>query len=87
MEGLAHTKPQLKKISFAKKGYIEVYFNDGRILLAPLKFFPSIKKTKPALRNKYQIADGNTVVFIYCNEVYHIQDFLGIYENYKYNFA
>ena len=50
MEGLAHTKPQLKKISFAKKGYIEVYFNDGRILLAPLKFFPSIKKNKTCFK-------------------------------------
>ena len=87
MEGIAKKIPELKKISFEKKGFLGVYFNDGRILFLPMKYFPSLKKIRPVQRMNYQIADKDTLIFFDCNEVYHIQDFLGIYENYKYKFA
>jgi len=87
MEGIANIKPEIKKIDFKKRGYLTVYFIDGRILLMPLKFFPSIKKIPVAKRTRYQIADDNTIIFTYADEVYHVQDLLGIYENYKYNFS
>ncbi len=87
MESIANIKPEIKKISFEKKGYLTVYFFDGRILFLPLKYFPSIKKLSSAKRHQYQIADDDTLIFNHADEVYHIQDLLGIYENYKYSFA
>ena len=40
-----------------------------------------------AQRKHYQIADGDTIIFIEGNEVCHIQDFLELYQDYKYIFA
>ena len=87
MEGITDTKPEIKKIDFKRKGYLTVYFIDGRILFMPLKFFPSIKKMPVVKLTRYQIADGNTIIFTYADEVYHVQDLLGVYDNYKYNFT
>jgi len=87
MEGIGHIKPKIKKVGFQKRGFLSVYLKDGRVLLVPLRFLPSVKKLKGKERAKYQIADDTTVVFFGCREVYHIQDFLGIYEDYKYSFA
>ncbi len=75
-------KPEIKKLDFSKRGHISVYLKDGRILIAPLGKFPSIKKMTLGQRLQYGIADGNTIIFHYCNEVYHLQDFLGLPEDY-----
>ena len=87
MQGVGHIKPQIKKAEFEKKGFLSVYLKDGRVILVPLKFFPSLKKLTGAERKKYQIADDTTLVFFGCDEVYHVQDFLGLYEDYQYRFA
>ena len=87
MEGVGHIKPKIKKVSFENRGFLSLYLKDGRIVLVPLKLLPSIKKLKTKERAKYQIADDTTLVFFGSEEVYHIQDFLGLYEDYKYSFA
>ena len=87
MEGIGNIKPEIKKVAFEKQGYISVYLQDGRLVMAPLRLYPSIKKLKMAQRKHYQIADGDTLIFIDGNEVYHIQDFLGLYQDYKYSFV
>lgn len=75
-------KPEIKKLDFSKRGHISVYLRDGRILIAPLGKFPSIKKMNLEQRQQYGIADGDTIIFHHCDEVYHLQDFLGLPEDY-----
>lgn len=75
-------KPEIKKLGFSKRGYISVSLSDGRILIAPLNKFPSSKKMSLEQRQQYGVADGNTIIFHHCDEVYHLQDFLGLPEDY-----
>jgi hypothetical protein len=84
MEGYVHITPKIKKISFEIVGKISVYLEDGRVILAPLSKFPSLKKVPSAKRSKYTIVNGDVVNVHACNEVYHLQDFLGLPENYVY---
>lgn len=84
MEGYTETTPEIKKIDFGVAGKIAVHLIDGRIILAPISQFPSLKKVPLAKRSKYTIINGNAVNIHACDEIYHIQDFLGSPENYLY---
>jgi len=75
-------KPVIKRVDFSMRGHISIYLQDGRIIIAPLSKFPSIKKMSLEKRKKYGLADGNTIIFQHCDEVYHLQDFLGLPEDY-----
>lgn len=75
-------KPIIKKLDFLKRGHISIYLLDGRIVIAPLNKFPSIKKMSLEQRQQYGLADGNTIIFQHYDEVYHLQDFLGLPEDY-----
>ncbi len=75
-------KPVIKRVDFSMRGHISIYLQDGRIVIAPLSKFPSIKKMSLEQRQKYGLADGNTIIFHHCDEVYHLQDFLGLPEDY-----
>ena len=75
-------KPVIKKVDFSMRGHISIYLQDGRIVIAPLSKFPSIKKMSLEQRQKYGLADGNTIIFQHCDEVYHLQDFLGLPKDY-----
>ena len=75
-------KPKIKKLDFSMRGHISIYLQDGRILIAPLSRFPSIKEMSLDQRQKYGLADGNTIIFQHCDEAYHLQDFLGLPEDY-----
>ncbi len=77
VEGIIGITPVIRKVSFDQKGKIAVHLRDGRIIIAPLKFFPSLAKLSPVQRKKYTISDGETIVFHDCDEVYHIEQFLG----------
>ncbi len=66
----------LKDIRF-KTGSIELIFDDGRLLVSPLKNFPEIKKLNTAQRKKYHIIGGEGFDFDDSDEVYHIADFIG----------
>ena len=81
-ESYVGRKPEIKKVDFSMKGHISIYLKDGRILIAPLSKFPSIKKMSLEQRQQYGLADGTTIIFQYCDEVYHLQDFLGLPEDY-----
>ncbi len=75
MEGMYNIKPKIKSVRFPK-GKIEIHLKDGRILIAPLSYFPSIREIDPQLRNKLTIVSSEGIVFHHGNEVYHIRDFM-----------
>lgn len=75
-------KPEIKKVDFSTRAHITIYLKDGRILIAPLSKFPSIKKMSLAQRQHYGMADDTTIIFQHCDEVYHLQDFFWLPEDY-----
>ncbi len=86
-EGFVYVTPEIKKVSFTKPGKFSVHLADGREIILPIRKFPSLAKVPVGKRKNYQILYGNSgsmLTWPDCNEVYHIQDFLGVPENYIY---
>lgn len=69
---------EMQKVEFSGNE-MRVYLSSGRILIVPLKSFPEIKKLTPAQRNKYHIAGGISLDFDDSDEVYHINELIGIF--------
>ena len=84
MEGFVGIIPVIKSISFSVRGRMDIHFKDGRNLVVPLSRYPSIRKMSVADRKKYTIADGQVIIWQACDEVFHIQDFLGLPKDYCY---
>ncbi|NCO56536.1 MAG: hypothetical protein COS14_04445 [Bacteroidetes bacterium CG02_land_8_20_14_3_00_31_25] len=82
IEGFWNIIPKIKKISFHIKGKIQVDFEDGRSIIIPLLYFPSIKKLNTKERKKWYLF-GNGFSFEDSNEVFHIEQILGNFQKYK----
>jgi len=82
IEGFWGTTPKIKLISFRIKGKVMVTLADGRIIIVPVSAFPSIKKLNMQQRKKWYIF-GNGFSFDDCDEVFHIEQILGNFDNYR----
>lgn len=82
IEGFWNVAPRIKKIGFELRGKINIQLEDGRLILVPVAKFPSIKKLTPAQRKKWYLF-GNGFSFDDSNEVYHLEQILGNFANYK----
>jgi hypothetical protein len=83
-------KPELKyrsmsieKILFNVRGKIEIRLEDGRIFITPIKYFPELKKLNIREREKYTIVDDRTILFSCSDNVYHLEDFIGLESKWK----
>ena len=85
MEGVHKIKPVILRLGFGANGKIAVYLKDGRTIIAPVKYFPGIKKLSVAQRRRYRIVNDQIIMFSGANEIYHLQDFLGKEQEYSYN--
>ncbi|MBK9226704.1 MAG: hypothetical protein WBC65_09380 [Ignavibacteria bacterium] len=86
MIGIANTLPAIKKISFEKRGMMDLNLRDGRIVSIPTRYFPKIKKLNSDQRKKWYVIDEQMFSFDDCNEVYHLEQVLGKETKYKYEF-
>ena len=68
----------IEKLSFDIAGKITLKFEDGRIIIVPLKYFPEIQKLSIEKRKKYTIVDERTILFAYVDSIYHLEDFMGL---------
>jgi len=84
VEGIHKIKPVITKLTFDTPEKIIVHLKDGRTIAAPLKYFPSIRKISPASRKQYRIVNDQIILFSGINEIYHLQDFLGKEQEYRY---
>ena len=84
MEGFYKTHPMIKKLSFKEKGRMSIILEDGRIISVPLKYFPSIQQLNLKQRKFYTIINEEGIAFKDANEVFHLQDFLGKEQQYRY---
>jgi hypothetical protein len=73
----------IDKVTFDHPGKITLTMNDGRIFIIPLKYFPEIQKLPLAKRKKFTIVDDRTILFAHLDEVYHLEDFIGLEENWR----
>jgi hypothetical protein len=87
MEGISGISPVIKKIEFVFRGKIAVLLEDGRKIIVPLSFFPSIKKLNEIQRKKWYIIDDQMFSFDECNEIFHIEQILGKEVEYRYQFS
>ncbi len=87
VEGAIGYQPRISKISFTKRGKIDVHLNDGRVIVTPLDFFAEIKKLNSNQRKKWSILGGEGFTFDDCDEVYHLEQVLGNYKDYKFEFV
>ena len=80
-EGYWDVKPQIKSLSFPKRGKFEVELQDGRSITMPISAFPSLKKVPVKQRKDWYLMGGG-VTWDACPEVIHIEQILGNYANY-----
>lgn len=87
LEGFRGIQPVIEKVSFSFKDRIAIYLKDGRIIIAPLSQFPSIQQLNSLERKRINIIDDQLIMFRDCDEVFHLEQFLGREQEYKYHFA
>jgi hypothetical protein len=75
---LKNTRISIEKLNFDLAGKISLKLEDGRVIIVPLKYFPDIQKLPVEKRKKYTIVDERTVLFSYSDNVYHLEDFMGL---------
>lgn len=68
---------KMMKVDFSKDSII-IYLLGGRMLSVPLNKFPEIKKLSSNQRKAYHISGGISLDFDDSDEVYHINELLGI---------
>ncbi|MFN9710507.1 MAG: DUF2442 domain-containing protein [Bacteroidota bacterium] len=73
----------IDNVTFDHPGKITLTMNDGRIFIIPLKYFPEIQKLPIAKRKKLTIVDDRTILFVHLDQVYHLEDFIGLEENWR----
>ena len=86
MEGINNISPVIEKIDFREKGSVRIFLEDGRTILVPLRYFPSLKRLDSNNRKRYHIIDGQMLLFDHCDEIFHIEQFLGKEQRYRYHF-
>ncbi|MCY7359725.1 MAG: DUF2442 domain-containing protein [Rudanella sp.] len=86
-EGFVAIEPVIERVSFARKGFITLYLHDGRVLMSPLSKFPTIERLTPQQRRKLSIVDDQSMIFQDADEIFHLEQFLGREQQYKYKMA
>ena len=80
---IKNTEIIINKIGFDTPGKIGIVLKDGRELTVPLRYFPEIKNLSVSDRKKYTIVDDRTIFFKSLSSIYHIEDFMGLEENWR----
>jgi len=75
---LKNMKMRIEKLNFDIAGKISLKLEDGRIIIIPIKYFPDLQKLPVEKRKKYTIVDDRTVLFSFSDNIYHLEDFMGL---------
>ncbi len=82
VEGYWDVIPRIKSVSFPQRGKMKIDLMDGRSVIVSISMFPSIKKLSGKERKNWYLI-GNGFSFDNCDEVIHIEQILGNFENYS----
>ena len=87
IEGAYGYQPRIQKLTFSKPGMIDLILKDGRIISFPKRLFSDLKKLSARQLKKWSILhcgeEGDGFMFEDCDEVYHLEQVLGKYDDYK----
>ena len=81
VEGYWNVVPQIKTVSFPKRGKFQVNLVDGRQVVMPTSAFPSLKRVPVRERKNWYLMGGG-VTWDSCPEVIHVEQILGDYQKY-----
>lgn len=81
IEGYWNIVPKIKNVSFPMRGKMQVEHEDGRSIIVDVARFPSIKKLSMSDRKDWYCMGGG-FTFDKCDEVIHIEQILGNFQNY-----
>lgn len=70
-------------VRFDVPGKITLDLADGRSIAVPLKYFPEIEQLNAKERHKHTIVDDRTLLFFHLDQVYHLEDFMGLEEKWR----
>lgn len=85
-EGFWDIVPQIKSVSFPRRGKFQVDLMDGRSILMPISAFPSLKKVPTRERDSWYLMGGG-ISWDACPEVIHIEQILGDYQKFSHELA
>lgn len=70
--------PTIRSIDFINSSIMFVHLANDRTFIVPLDKFPTIQKLSQEQRNDFEIIDGNNLSFLAIDDVYSLNDLLGI---------
>ena len=70
--------PELRRIDFTDDNLLSVSLSNGRTVLVPLDKFPPIAQLTSEQRKDFEIIDNQYLSFLAIDEVYSIEELLGI---------
>ncbi|MBS1639603.1 MAG: DUF2442 domain-containing protein [Bacteroidetes bacterium] len=72
------TLPNIKSVEFMNSSVLFVHLSNDRTFLVPLEKFPAIKNLSSEEKKQFEIIDGSYLSFIAIDEVYSIEELIGI---------
>jgi len=72
------TMPAIRSIDFSNSKILFVHLDNDRTFIVPLDKFPAIQKLTEAQKKDFEIIDDNHLSFLAIDEVYSVNDLMGI---------
>ncbi len=70
--------PELRRIDFTADDLLSVHLSNARTVLVPLDMFPPIAQLNSEQREDFEIIDRQYLSFLAIDEVYGLEELLGI---------
>ena len=72
------TLPAIRHVDFINSSIMFVHLDNDRTFIVPLDKFPDIQKLSPEQKKDFEIIDDNHLSFLAIDEIYSINDLIGI---------
>jgi hypothetical protein len=70
--------PSIRNIEFLNNSILFIHLDNDRTLLVPLDKFPAIKNLSQEQKKEFEIIDEHNLSFLALDDVYSINDLIGI---------
>lgn len=75
------TLPAIRKVEFINNSIMFVHLDNERTFIVPLDKFPDIALISNDQRNDFEIIDGHHLSFLAIDNIYSINDLIGLTQN------
>lgn len=70
--------PSIRSIEFVNSSILFVHLDNDRTFIVPLDKFPAIQKLTAEQKTDFEIIDGHNLSFLAIDEVYGIDELIGL---------